>query len=538
MERHKDNRIPCWASWRIEFTYKSPFFTNISKIIKGKSDSDIGKFIEYLDISDWVKKGTQLIDKTEGKCPYCQRDLPLNIKEEIENYFDKSYEDDCKKLKDYKDNYNSYFLELFDKIKRIINSDIKMFEFEDLLHIYKESFAIFNENILLLQNKIDSPSQVIEISTLCPLFEKMNKIILDFNTFIDRNNETVEHKQEKQDSCKQLCWIFLINTIKNQITIYLKKEKGIKEGIESLKQKEKDIKDIINEINIKINEKEETLTSVMPTVKAINRILKNFGFNGFLIGENTELKGTYYIKRPDGTNVDNTLSEGEYNFITFIYFYQLIHGSQISKNTNTDRIIVIDDPVSSLDSMSLFIISTLIRNIKNDCIKSKNGMKQVFIFTHNVYFHKEVTFEGLKRHNNSENIIYWRLKKKEEVTSVEVSKENKIFTSYDLLWEVIRDENSSKVSIFNTMRRILEYYFNVIGGINYEKCINQFEGEEKVICKSLLSCINEESHIINDDFSMCFDEDNIDKCLKVFKGIFIKLNQENHYNMMMSKNKN
>jgi wobble nucleotide-excising tRNase len=48
------------------------------------------------------------------------------------------------------------------------------------------------------------------------------------------------------------------------------------------------------------------------------------------------------------------------------------------------------------------------------------------------------------------------------------------------------------------MRRILEYYFNIIGGLDYEKSINEFDGEEKIIFKSLFSWINDGSHFIND----------------------------------------
>lgn len=511
-------------------------FSLLKKEVKGSSDTDIGKFIEYLNISDWVKQGTIFADKTEGKCPYCQRTLPVNVKNEIKNYFDKSYEDDCSKLKNFKEKYISFFSELFIEIESITNSNIEILDFKELKNIYNESFLTFNQNKILLQNKIDSPSKIIKLFTLIPFFDDINKFLLDFNKVINKNNDAIENKKNKQELCKQYFWFFIINQMEGPIQKYIKTDNGINTGLSNLQDNKTKANTKIELINKNINEKEETLTSVKPTVKAINAILESFGFNGFLISENTESKGTYYIKRPNGTPVNDTLSEGEYNFITFIYFYHLIHGSKISTNTNTDRVIVIDDPVSSLDSNSLFIISTLIRNIKEDCMHNINGIKQVFIFTHNVYFHKEVTFARSKSQQNPKNIAYWILKKKEEETSIEISDKNKIFTSYDLLWEVLRDKNSSNISIFNTMRRILEYYFNLLGGMDYEKCIDEFKGKEKIIFKSLISCINEESHLIVDDFSMYFDEDNIDKYLTVFKKIFENLHQENHYTMMMKKN--
>ena len=86
------------------------------------------------------------------------------------------------------------------------------------------------------------------------------------------------------------------------------------------------------------------------------------------------------------------------------------------------------------------------------------------------------------------------------------------------------------------MRRILEYYFNIIGGLEYEKCIDEFEGEDKIIFKSLLSWINDGSHFINDDLVIYTEQENIEKQLKVFKEIFKKMGHDSHYDMMMGIN--
>ena len=113
---------------------------------------------------------------------------------------------------------------------------------------------------------------------------------------------------------------------------------------------------------------------------------------------------------------------------------------------------------------------------------------------------------------------------------------NPIQTTYNLLWSELKEiKETSKISVLNTMRRILEHYFNVIGGMNYEECINKFEGEDKLICNSLISCINDGSHFISDDFVMCFEDDAIDKYLNVFKLIFKYMGHENHYKMMMQE---
>ena len=83
----------------------------------------------------------------------------------------------------------------------------------------------------------------------------------------------------------------------------------------------------------------------------------------------------------------------------------------------------------------------------------------------------------------------------------------------------------------------MEHYFQVIGGITYEDCIGKFEGEDKIICNALVAFINDGSHTIFDDLVVSFDEASLDNYLRVFKLIFERLNQIDHYNMMMKISK-
>ena len=130
----------------------------------------------------------------------------------------------------------------------------------------------------------------------------------------------------------------------------------------------------------------------------------------------------------------------------------------------------------------------MVKTILTDCVDEKNGIKQVFILTHNVYFHKEVTFRGSRSQYPATRTVYWVIRKKENASVIDRYENNPIQTSYELLWTELKDtESSQRVTIFNTLRRILEYYFNIIGGLDYEKCINEFEGQDKIICKALIA---------------------------------------------------
>ena len=87
--------------------------------------------------------------------------------------------------------------------------------------------------------------------------------------------------------------------------------------------------------------------------------------------------------------------------------------------------------------------------------------------------------------------------------------------------------------IENAGKEWLEHYFNVIGNLNYEEIIDKFSGQDKLICKTLLSYINAGSHTINDDFHLSISNEMVDKYKGVFKKIFESAGQLDHYNMMM-----
>jgi wobble nucleotide-excising tRNase len=284
---------------------------------------------------------------------------------------------------------------------------------------------------------------------------------------------------------------------------------------------------------VQVKAKESEVTSTIHTVNEINKILGLFGFSNFHLAESAET-GFYQIVREDGTVVEETLSEGEYTFITFLYFYQLLKGSTEDSGMTRDKVVVFDDPISSLDSNVLFVVSNLIKEVVRDCRNGDNGIKQVFILTHNVYFHKEVTYRGGREQNKWKEESYWVVRKLDNKSNIIPYDDNPIQTTYELLWREARNvEEVNKATIYNSLRRILEYYFNIIGGLDYENCINEFEGEEKIICKSLISWINDGSHFINEDLIVYTELESVEKYLNVFKSIFEKMGHISHYEMMM-----
>ena len=245
-------------------------------------------------------------------------------------------------------------------------------------------------------------------------------------------------------------------------------------------------------------------------------------------------KGHYKIIRENGEEAKDTLSEGEKTFITFLYFFQLLKGSNRKEDIETEKIVVIDDPISSLDSNVLFMVSSLVRQIMFDMKKNKSEIKQLFVLTHNIYFHKEVSFtKGKKSYGDSG---YWIVRKKDNISSITQYKENPIKTSYELLWNELKTRNSlSLTSVQNIMRRILENYFKLLGNIDLDSLEDSFELEDKLLCRSLISWINDGSHSINEDLYIESYDDVVSRYFLIFKEIFRSQGHIEHYYMMMGE---
>ena len=281
-----------------------------------------------------------------------------------------------------------------------------------------------------------------------------------------------------------------------------------------------------------IRELEKQTTSVKPTIDAINSLLASFGFHGFALAMADDGK-SYKLVREDKSDAKQTLSEGEKTFVTFLYFYHLLKGSDTESGINTDRVVVFDDPVSSLDSEILFIVGSLIKKVFDETRNGLSLIKQVFVLTHNVYFHKEVSFNNTRKDKALKDETFWVVRKPAKHSKLEPHETNPIQTSYELLWSEVKNPKPSLLTIQNVMRRILENYFKFFGGVEPREICAKLPGKDQMICNSLLSWVNDGSHYAQDDIFVSLDQGAVGGYLKVFQLIFKLSGHEAHYKMMM-----
>ena len=60
-----------------------------------------------------------------------------------------------------------------------------------------------------------------------------------------------------------------------------------------------------------------------------------------------------------------------------------------------------------------------------------------------------------------------------------------------------------------------------------------FPDEDKLVCRTLLSWVNDESHHINNDLYGDTNQEEIQNYFNVFKRVFTNFKHEAHFNMIM-----
>jgi wobble nucleotide-excising tRNase len=503
----------------------------LTKRVVGKEDVDIGPLIKKLRNSDWVKEGIQYFH--DDRCPFCQQDTDHAFREKIHEYFDEQYQADLDAISTLAQTYTVLSQAVLAQVEALVSSGSEHLDVSLVSRLHDTLQSSLNLNAQHLERKKKEPSSAVILEPISIILLDIENVVVVANADIQRHNNLVDNLVIEKATLINDVWKYIIDenslllsTYSGQRQSLASAQQGLNQSIEA-KTAERSAK------LAELRELEKSVTSVQPTVNAINQLLASFGFRNFRLATADEDELSYKLVRPDGSDAGETLSEGEKTFVTFLYFYHRISGSMSESGTTSNRIVVFDDPVSSLDSDVLFIVSNLIRKIIARACDPANTIKQVFVLTHNIYFHKEVTFDPQRTGDRRAFETFWVVRKGTGHSEIISHLTNPVKTTYELLWQEVRDENRSNLTIQNTLRRILENYFHILGNVDKDDIVQLFDGEDQQVCNSLFSWVNDGSHSAHDDLYLVCDDQTVLRYLRVFREIFERANHGGHYDMMI-----
>lgn len=514
----------------------------LKKELVGSKNSTFSTLIEQLENSDWVNAGLNYVEsqREPAYCPFCQQQINKeHIITELKACFDKSYEQDKQNLQIIYENYNQ-------QINNIVENPA--FTQNDLLKDLSGSYnvallkfkSVLNSNLAIIKSKLNTPSKLVELAPVANELSSLNALIKSANDRIDKFNSKIEKKDETIESLKKIFW----ENIRLQYDTVLKGFLNDKITFDNEQQKiGKEILEIGEEIKKQdkiITEQSKLVSNIEDAVANINNRLLELGIDNFNIIKYDGEKAEYKLVRSkdEDDNIFDSLSEGEKMIISFLYFIEECKGKEDSKSTNKKKIVIIDDPISSLSHIFVFNVGAL---IKEEFFLSSKKYEQIFVLTHNLYFFYELAkppYKEIKRLKEEEEVKehkkefhLFRIVKTSKGSSFVPMKYSEIQNDYQMYWSVVNDKNSQPALIANCMRNIIDYFFGFIMNNALNEVFQRKEFKGNIKFQAFYRYINRESH--SDNINI-YDMKDFDYASfhNAFQEVFRLAGYEEHYNKM------
>lgn len=427
---------------------------------------------------EWIEKGIKYIK--DDNCPFCTQNI-TRIK--LVEYYKEIYSEAFLKSINETRTGISNFLEFLRKVKvndfklemknneglvtiwneyledKISLAHISKIKFEEIFNVFsfeiekltKEKLSDINKEIIVtkeIENKIN------DYNELCKNF-------LDYNQSVTKNNVRIEELRTKVSENKINIGVMNINYYENIKIRY--SEEMIKLIDEYNTKTQKKI-----ELNNKKTQKKDEITELNSKLlckfkDTINLILEQCGADFTVeetetsyIGGKASIKYKLKINKiafdiGDEKTTDskvsfkNTLSEGDKSCLAFAFFVaQLLESTDLNQ-----KIIVIDDPISSLDYHRKEATINLINRILSKC-------KQLFLFTHDPEFSAIFWEKTMEKQKESYIIRKTGLYSSMEIFDMGVFGQGDYFHNYMVLFSYLNDNKGDKINVAKTIRPILE----------------------------------------------------------------------------------
>lgn len=540
----------------------------LSEEIRSKGSTEYAKFIQDIGALAWVEEGHQKFhDAAEGACPYCGQKLPVDYEAFYSSCFDDEYQRKIKAIHDFPQVYIQHMGPVYEILKRAIKTDTlpaAAEKLEKLKPMVENFLRAFRHIANVVDQKLKDPATPVEMEDLTPMLLDMNYIIHQCNEDIRKNNEIVEKLEENQNQAVRDVWALVAYRLQGEVDTYHTAQEDDKAARKALDDESIKITGELFVIKKSLEELGTASTTIQAAIDGMNRLLRDSGFEGFEIVKSDMTKDAYKVVRGD-KKVAVRLSDGERHFLSFLYFYNRVKGCD-ENGVLKDKIVVIDDPVSSLDGNALFIISSLVREMIEVCYNNTDYrgqtvkgdyIKQLFILTHNAQFHRGITYNQVGRFPC---VNFYKINKVDNCSTIspcirhskseagEDENYNPVKNAYAALWTEYM-ELKNEIPLMNVIHRILDFYFlDMCGkdglGLREEILIknrDRFIGTkpdgtpDMTLFHLADSMLQYMGAGVEGDMNYVSDGADVDQIRWTFEMIFDRLGQKPHYDMMMER---
>lgn len=543
--------------------------------ITSSSDRPYALFIKKLDAMTWVQTGVEHYayheENKDGLCPFCRQGLPKDFKQDIADLFNEDYAMNMTSLNAYLNSFKQTLSSLYLSLRELAKNPFPAVSTSALNAQIETLGTVTQECLNTIREKIANPSGKYTLPDIRSAIESIEWTVKDLNTKIEENNKLFKERGDKEEDLKKKVWEYVAFLLEDDNKKYRKELKDTETQRTALSAQLKVQKEELVKLQ---KELEEANSEGVPTEEAmskINDLLRHSNFQGFELRPEDGKENVYAVMRmKDGKpyEVADKLSEGERSFIAFLYFYYDVLGFKDDDDNKKKKpkVVVIDDPVSSMDDSALFIIGSLVKQLAERCrmrgtlVDDKYGdaqIDQIFILTHNVHFHRDIT-AGRSVADYYDTTSFFLVRKENSrseckrcvrpCSAGQHENYNPVKNSYFTLWSEYRELRSPS-ALINVMHQILEYYFVQLCGYDGEKLINTIlkEREDKFfnrlsdgtldtseynLAEAFISKITTPPSVIAEEHFI-EDESDLERYRDIFERIFRAMDQQQHFDMMM-----
>lgn len=340
---------------------------------------------------EFFRKGLSLFDEKRTSCPFCHQLItPEVLTNTIEQYRMYFADEEAKFVEELSQD-KAVLLAVQDKLKEAA----KKLDFNTALYNdQKKYFADLASSTLgkvdcfeRMQSNIKKLLELLEIKInnkekdhfeTDPIFDELADDVHSLNTQLQNINSSIqdiEHKKEnksrnnlqtRKELCRELAAkIYIDNADK------INKIQEKKQLIFSNENKIQEIKGRMSA------SKKDRVT------QCFKELLREFFNDKYSFDSETGI--LKHLNKNPIQSANDVLSDGEKGIIAFAHYIALIHSVVENKEDYNKLLLIIDDPISSMDFTFIYQVSYIIRNLK-DFIEDIKGSIRYILLTHNYEF--------------------------------------------------------------------------------------------------------------------------------------------------------
>ncbi len=366
---------------------------------------------------EFIEKGIKLQkEMPDNACPFCTQKIPNEIIQEYTSYFNKSVETFNQRslemsgtLKNILDQWNiKEILQSFEKFEPFMKKDFSK---------NKESLENALEQIKVLLEKLQKEVDKKEGAKNKEKFQEIDKELLeiqkDIQQHVDETRKILNEKKKQKEKLEKLKTELKearIKKVKHDSYDWQKSKREAERKLSVLNRGHERLNRLLEKIDNKLKELND---QKRPDIEAINSYLKALNLTKYSLHEDYRIVLNFDVL--ENSEAEMILSDGEKTTLTFAYFLACLKLFYKKENLK-DLVVIIDDPISSLDEQRIYNTSDIVAKINQELAGEaleKDEKTQVFVLTHNHTFMahlinmvgKNARYFQLERHQNQLKIV-------------------------------------------------------------------------------------------------------------------------------------